>query len=52
MLEQCLSFIRGILALFFRSLRIEARSFRMHLLWLLLMRGNIVQRRYTPPPIL
>ena len=37
MLEQCLSFIRGILALFFRSLRIEARSFRMHLLWLLLM---------------
>lgn len=37
MLEQSLSFLRGILALFFRSLRIEARSFRMHLLWFLLM---------------
>lgn len=37
MLEQSLSFVRGILALFFRSLRIEARSFRMHLLWFLLM---------------
>ena len=37
MLEQSLSFIRGILALFFRSLRIEVRSFRMHLLWFLLM---------------
>ena len=37
MWQQSLSFLRGILALFFRSLRIESRSFRMHLLWLLLM---------------
>ena len=32
-----LTFWRGILALFFRSLRTESRSLRIHLLWLLLM---------------
>ena len=37
MWQRGLSFSRGILALFFRSLRTESRSLRMHLLWFLLM---------------
>lgn len=37
MWQRSLSFSRGILALFFRSLRTESRSFRMHGLWFLLM---------------
>ena len=36
-LQGILSFWRSIFALFFRSLRTESRSLRMHLLWLLLM---------------
>eukprot|EP00456_Euglypha_rotunda_P008350 TRINITY_DN1163_c0_g1_i8.p1 TRINITY_DN1163_c0_g1~~TRINITY_DN1163_c0_g1_i8.p1 ORF type:complete len:530 (+),score=70.08 TRINITY_DN1163_c0_g1_i8:754-2343(+) len=37
MLQRLMSFWRGIFALFFRSLRTESRSLRMHLLWFLLM---------------
>jgi ABC-type transport system involved in multi-copper enzyme maturation permease subunit len=37
MLQRVLSFGRGISALFFRSLRTESRSLRMHLLWFLLL---------------
>ncbi|MBS0204612.1 MAG: ABC transporter permease [Planctomycetes bacterium] len=36
-LQGILPFCRSILALFFRSLRTESRSLRMHLLWLMLM---------------
>jgi len=37
MWQRGLSFWRGISALFFRSLRTESRSLRMHLLWFLLL---------------
>ena len=37
MWQRILDFWRGISALFFRSLRVESRSFRMHLLWLAFM---------------
>lgn len=37
MLQRIFSFGRGILALFFRSLRTESRSLRIHLLWFVLM---------------
>lgn len=37
MLHRITAFWRGIFALFFRSLRTESRSLRMHLLWFLLL---------------
>ena len=37
MWQRICSFGRGILALFFRSLRTESRSLRIHMLWFLLM---------------
>jgi len=37
MLRGIFSFLRGIFALFFRSLRTDSRSIRIHLMWFLLM---------------